>query len=73
MHQKINEEDLVTWWTLEAMRRFGGGFVKMIGNLGAHADKFNIERMKIAWPEYWAEYMKMGESLRSRKEMAENC
>ncbi|MFA6158878.1 MAG: hypothetical protein WC763_04650 [Candidatus Paceibacterota bacterium] len=56
------------YWTLEAMRKFGGGFVKALGNAGAQADKNNLERLKKAWPEYWKEYEHMGESLRRKKE-----
>lgn len=66
--RNINPEDVKTYWTLEAMRKFGGGFVKLIGNLGAHADEDNILRMKKAWPEYWERYEKMGQSLQTKKE-----
>lgn len=62
------EEGAQNYWTLEAMRKFGGGFVKALGNAGAHADRGNLERMKKAWPEYWKEYQHMGESLRRKKE-----
>lgn len=57
------------YWTLEAMRKFGGGFVKMLGQLAAHADSDNLERIKKAWPEYWAEYELTGESLQKQKEL----
>jgi hypothetical protein len=62
------EEGARNYWTLEAMRKFGGGFVKSLGHAGAQADKVNLERLKRAWPEYWAEYAHMGESLRRKKE-----
>jgi len=56
------------YWTLEAMRKYGGGFVKHLGLAGAHADPQNLERIKKAWPEYWEQYSKMGESLRRQRE-----
>lgn len=56
------------YWTLEAMRKFGRGFVKQLGLAGAQADNDNLQRMKNAWPEYWKQYEGMGASLRKKKE-----
>lgn len=56
------------YWTLEAMRKYGAGFVKQLGLAGAHADANNLARMKAAWPEYWKRYEGMGQSLRDKKE-----
>jgi hypothetical protein len=47
--------------TIEAMQRYGGSFVKALGQAAAHADIFNLKKIKCAFPEYWKEYEKMGE------------
>lgn len=49
--------------TLNAMSKYGGGFVKALANAGHHADSNNLERIKRTWPEYWKHYAEMAESL----------
>jgi hypothetical protein len=66
--REINPEDVRIYWIFEAMRKFGGGFVKLLGNLGAHADDNNIARIRGAWPEYWKQYEEMGISLQKSKD-----
>lgn len=51
------------YWTVEAMRKFGGSFVKILAELAAHADYVNIVKIKVTWPEYWEEYERMGKTL----------
>lgn len=41
---------------IEAMRRYGGGFVSALAIASGNADHANLERIKSAWPEYWKEY-----------------
>ncbi len=64
----IDEQMATDYWTLEAMRKFGGGFVKQLGIACAHADKENLARVKTAFPEYWKCYEHMGLSMRNNKE-----
>lgn len=47
--------------TAEAMRRYGGGFVKALGEALAHADPRNRERIHDAFPEYWKQYRERAE------------
>jgi hypothetical protein len=53
--------------TLQAMTKFGGGFVKALAQAAHHADSNNLERIKQAWPEYWKQYEEMGKSLERTK------
>lgn len=41
---------------LHAMKRHGGGFVKALAEAGFQADSVNLQKIKTAWPDYWAEY-----------------
>ena len=43
-----------------AMMRFGGSFVMALANALSHADHINRQKIKDAWPEYWAQYFVMG-------------
>ena len=52
------------YWTMKAMKRFGGGFVKAIADMMAQADPVNIGKIKTTWPEYWKQYEEMGASLK---------
>jgi len=51
---------------LEAMKVYGGGFVKALAELGFRADAANLARLKAAWPEYWAEYTKIAARMEER-------
>ena len=41
---------------MEAMIKYGGSFVKALGEASAHADPINFEILKNAFPKYWKEY-----------------
>ena len=41
-----------------SMMETGGSFVKILGNLIAHADIANRQKIKDTWPEYWEEYLR---------------
>lgn len=56
----MNESD---FWTLKAMSKYGGGFVKALAQAAHQADPNNLQRIKNAWPEYWKEYSEMSKSL----------
>ena len=49
------------------MKTYGGGFVKALAEAASQADAINLQKIKNAWPEYWAQYSKMGSNLRRNK------
>lgn len=51
------------WWTEEAMLRFGGSFVHLLGKAARAADPENLGKIKQAWPEYWQKYHDLGLEL----------
>jgi hypothetical protein len=48
----------------EMMFRHGGGFVRRLADLFRSADGDNQQRLKAAFPEYWAKYKAMAEQER---------
>jgi hypothetical protein len=46
--------------TVQKMIRFGGSFVKALGNAFIHADPNNFQKLKSAFPNYWQEYENFG-------------
>lgn len=56
----MNERDS---WTTDAMDKFGGSFVKALGELARRADPINLLKIKAIWNEYWEQYEKMGMDL----------
>ncbi len=48
--------EIMNWEITEAMIKYGGSFVKGLGELHRKADDINKIRLKKAFPEYWAEY-----------------
>lgn len=41
---------------LEAMRTYGGAFVKALGQLWWQADQINKAKILATWPDYFREY-----------------
>lgn len=62
------EEGAKLYWTMKAMRQFGGGFVKALAEAMAQADPVNIQKIRATWPEYMKQYEDMGAKLREQKE-----
>lgn len=54
------------YWTIQAMLRFGGSFVKCLGRLAERADTANLAKIKSTWPAYWTQYEKMGVSIEKK-------
>lgn len=50
-------------WTLDAMEKYGGSFVKALAVLARHADAGNFARIKAGWPEYWTDYEARGKEM----------
>jgi hypothetical protein len=44
----------------------GGSFVKALGEAALRADGDNLQKIKAAFGEYWAEYEKVGEEMERR-------
>lgn len=52
------------YWTVEAMRKYGGSFVQALAEAAQLADYVNLQKIKMAWPDYWDEYTRWGEKMR---------
>ena len=70
MKLKFKKEKLLTrkmgideekYHVVNGMKEFGGSFVKALGEALSHADVTNTEKIKETWPEYWKQYLEMGE------------
>jgi len=53
----MNERDC---WTVDAMEKYGGSFVKALAELARRADPINLRKIKATWEEYWMQYEKTG-------------
>lgn len=42
------------------MIKYGGSFVRCLGEALSHADANNVKKIRQAFPEYWKEYLKAG-------------
>lgn len=47
--------------TLEAMKIYGGSFVKILADLFSHGDYKNQAKLKVAFKAYFRQYEKMAE------------
>ena len=56
------------YWTIEAMEKYGGSFVKALAEMARRADRQNLEKIKTTWVEYWTEYEKTGRELEEKHE-----
>lgn len=56
-------------WTLDAMEKYGGSFVKNLGSLARRADPLNLRKIKDTWPEYWSEYERLGIEMEQKEEV----
>ena len=52
---------------IQAMETYGGSFVKALASCMRHADHFNLERIKAAFPDYWDQYKDMANKLKEKK------
>lgn len=44
---------------VEAMKRYGGGFVKALAMCFRRADLHNLKRLREAFPDYWTQYARL--------------
>ena len=49
---------------VEAMQKYGGGFVKALGSACWLADEGNLALIKQTWPDYWQRYTKLSQKKR---------
>ena len=57
--------------TLEAIRIWGGSFMKHIGAAYMAADEQNRQKIRETWPREWAQYVEQGERLREQERAQE--
>ena len=55
-----------TYWTVKAMRLWGGSFVKALAECVIAADDENLEKIKRTWPKYWEKYFDLGQGLKEK-------
>jgi hypothetical protein len=53
---------------LDAMRQYGGGFVKALAEAASRADEENLARIKLTWPEYWERYAELAKRRASKRD-----
>jgi len=59
------DEDIEMLW---AMKRYGGSFVRALGDAGFSADSGNFEKLRVAFPDYFAEYVVLAKHSRAIRE-----
>lgn len=64
--EKELREGTRNYWTIEAMSKYGGSFVKALAEMARRADPQNLAKIKAAWPEYWTEYKIKGYELEKK-------
>lgn len=60
----MNDHD---YEVVEAMRQYGGSFVKALAECFLRADTDNFWKLKIAFPEYWKQYQEMAKNKKTKK------
>lgn len=60
----MNEQD---YYTVIAMKRFGGSFVVKLAELAERADENNLQIIKFTWSEYWLDYQEKGKEIKKQQ------
>jgi len=47
---------------IQAMTTYGGGFIRSLGHTASMADPGNLKRIRDAFPDYWAHYLKTAQA-----------
>lgn len=58
----MNDRD---YYTIVAMRKYGGSFVVKLAELAQLGDANNLQKIKETWPEYWIQYEQQGKIIES--------
>ena len=45
------------------MEEYGGSFVSALGSAALRADPDNMAKIKEAWPDYWAYYLRLAQQI----------
>jgi pyruvate/2-oxoacid:ferredoxin oxidoreductase beta subunit len=53
--------------TVQAMRVYGGSFIKSLAACFMWADEENYARLKAAFPDYWQKYSELGDLAEKRE------
>lgn len=61
-----NERDC---WTVDAMEKYGGSFVKCLSDLARCADQENLTKIKATWSGYWEQYEVMGKKMEEESDL----
>ena len=54
----INDRDVA-----RTMQEYGGSFVRALGAAALAADPTNLKKIRGTWPDYWAQYIRMAQTL----------
>ncbi|OGH59742.1 MAG: hypothetical protein A3G34_07975 [Candidatus Lindowbacteria bacterium RIFCSPLOWO2_12_FULL_62_27] len=55
-------------WTIAAMHKYGGGFVRRLAELASCADLVELGKIKATWSKEWDEYELVGKQMEERGE-----
>lgn len=61
------------YWTVQAMKEFGGSFVKALADAFFSADDHNRHLIKETWPGPWEHYLRLGQQLKRKDEAKEQA
>ena len=59
------------YFVASGMAKFGGSFVKALGNALHCADINNAQKIKDAFPKYWKEYLQRGKAEHEKEQAGE--
>lgn len=45
------------------MQEYGGSFVRALGAAALAADPVNLKKLRDAFPDYWAQYLRMAQQI----------
>lgn len=53
------------YWTSRAMTKYGGSFLKALGECLLLADDFNTARLEAAFSDYFKQYSDIGDEMKA--------
>lgn len=59
-------EEITDLEILRCMEQRGGSFVRALANAAMYADDRNLERLKLAFDDYWITYREMAKAEKER-------
>ncbi len=61
-------EEITDLEILRCMEQRGGSFVRALANAAMYADDRNLERLKLAFDDYWMTYRELAKAMKERNE-----